>query len=154
MQAEFEHIRAQVRTLRDKARARALEQEASNLFDTIESDTEHTELSVIRAALAAAAARRQGRPGDVGDPAANPVHHPSSGRVIRPRAAEQSAPPSAAARTAGRKTDGPLYGAAAPGGGGRLHLQSEADPAERLPHHSGFNANHPVPRPATEVVPI
>ena len=87
-------------------------------------------------------------PGDDGDPAANPVHHPSSGRVNQPRAAEQLAPPSAAACTAGRKTDGPLYGAAAPGGGGR----PEADPAERLPHHSGFNANHPVPRPATSPV--
>jgi len=34
--------------------------------------------------------------------------HPQRARVNRPRAAEQSAPPSAAARTAGRKTDGPL----------------------------------------------
>ncbi|EOD19363.1 hypothetical protein EMIHUDRAFT_242923 [Emiliania huxleyi CCMP1516] len=45
MQAEFDHIRAQVRTLRDKARARALEQGAGNLFDEMESDTEHHELS-------------------------------------------------------------------------------------------------------------
>ena len=89
-------------------------------------DTEHHELSLTGAALAAAAARQRGRrPGDVGDPAANPVHHPSSGRVTWPRAAEQSAPPSAAARTAGRKTGEPLYGAAAPGGGGR---HPEADP--------------------------
>ena len=145
MRAELEHVRAQVRTLRDKARARDLEKEAGHLFDTIERDTEHHELSIIRAALAAAAARQRGRPGDVGDPAANPVHHPSSGRVTWPRAAEQSAPSSAAARTASRKTDGPLSGAAAPGGGGR----PEADPAERLPHHSGFNAIHPVTRPAT-----
>ena len=124
MPTEFEHTRAQARALRDKAWARALEQRRSDLFDDMENDmendtddTEHHELSIIGAALAAAAARQRGRPGDVGDPAANPVHHPSSGRVTRPRATEQSAPPSAAARTAGRKTDGPLYGAAAPGGG-------------------------------------
>ena len=152
MQAGIEHISAQVQVLMDKARRRDLEKEASKLFNTIESDSENsdTELSAIKAALAraAAAARQQGqgRPGDVGDPAANPVHHPSSGRVNQPRAAEQSAPPSAAACTAGRKTDGPLYDAAAPGGGGR----PEADPAARLPQHSGFNAIHSVPRPATE----
>ena len=131
MPAGFEHTRAQVRALRDKAWARALEQRRSDLFDEMESDaddTEHHELSIIGAALAAAAARQQGRPGDVGDPAANPVHHPSSGRVNQPRAAEQSAPPRAAACTAGRETDGPLYGAAAPGGGGRLHLHPEAGP--------------------------
>ena len=87
-------------------------------------------------------------PGDDGDPAANPVHHPPSGRVNQPRAAEQLAPPSAAACTAGRKTDGPLYGAATPGGGGR----PEADPAARLPQHSGFNATHPETRPATSYV--
>ena len=89
MPAEFERTRAQARALRDKAWARALEQRASDLFDEMESDTEHHELSLIGAALAAAAARQQGRPGDVGDPAANPVHHPSSGRVTWPRAAEQ-----------------------------------------------------------------
>ena len=132
MRAEVEHILAQARTLRGKARARDLEKEATHLFDTIERDTEHSdsELSAIRAALARGAAARPDacRPGDVGDPAANPVHHPPSGRVTRPRAAEQSAPPSAAARTAGRKTDGPLYGAAAPGGGGRPHPHPEAGP--------------------------
>ena len=85
-------------------------------------------------------------PGDDGDPAANPVHHPPSGRVNQPRAAEQSAPPSAAACTAGRKTDGPLYGAAAPGGGGR----PEADPAARLPQPSGPHpATHRETRPVT-----
>ena len=84
-------------------------------------------------------------PGDDGDPAANPVHHPSSGRVNQPRAAEQSAPPSAAACTAGRKTGGPLYGAAAPGGGGR----PEADPAACLPQPSRSNAIHTETRPAT-----
>ena len=93
-----------------------------------------------------AAAFTAALPGDDGTPDPNPVHHPSSGRVNQPRAAEQLAPPSAAACTAGRKTDGPLSGAAAPGGGGR---HPEADPAERLPHHSGFNAIHPVTRPAT-----
>ena len=92
-----------------------------------------------------AAAFTAALPGDDGTPDPNPVHHPSSGRVNQPRAAEQLAPPSAAACTAGRKTDGPLSGAAAPGGGGR----PEADPAARLPHHSGFNAIHPVTRPAT-----
>ena len=92
-----------------------------------------------------AAALTAALPGDDGTPDPNPVHHPSSGRVNQPRAAEQLAPPSAAACTAGRKTDGPLSGAAAPGGGGR----PEADPAARLPHHSGFNAIHPVTRPAT-----
>jgi len=92
-----------------------------------------------------AAAFTAALPGDDGTPDPNPVHHPSSGRVNQPRAAEQLAPPSAAACTAGRKTDGPLHGAAAPGGGGR----PEADPAARLPHHSGFNAIHPVTRPAT-----
>ena len=94
-----------------------------------------------------AAAFTAALPGDDGTPDPNPVHHPSSGRVNQPRAAEQLAPPSAAACTAGRKTDGPLSGAAAPGGGGR----PEADPAARLPHHSGFNAIHPVTRPATRV---
>ena len=44
------------------------------------------------------------------------------GRDNQPRAAEQSAPPSAAACIAGRKTGRPLYGAAAPGGGGRAGL--------------------------------
>ena len=118
------------------------------LFNTVESDTEST--AALAATLAAAAARRPPparRPsGDVGDPAANPVHPPPSGRVTRPRAAKQSAPPSAATRTAGRKTDGPLHGAAAPGGGGR----PQAGPAARLPQHSGSNAIHDsVTRPAT-----
>ena len=84
-------------------------------------------------------------PGDDGDPAANPVHQPPSGRANQPRAAEQRAPfPSAAACThAGRKTEGPLYGAAAPGGGGRTGLDAEqADAAEHLPQPSG-------PHPAT-----
>ncbi|EOD18743.1 hypothetical protein EMIHUDRAFT_209281 [Emiliania huxleyi CCMP1516] len=45
MPAEFERTRAQVRALRDKAWARALEQRASDLFDEMESDTEHHELS-------------------------------------------------------------------------------------------------------------
>ena len=143
MQAEIEYIRAQVQILQDKKRRRNLEKEASKLFDTMESDAEHsdTELSAIKAALAAAAARQQGqgRPGDVGDPAANPVHHPSSGRVNRPRATEQSAPSSAGARTAGRETGGPLYGAAAPGGGGRPHhLQSEAGPRRAPPAPLGL----------------
>ena len=70
--AGFEHTRAQVRALRDKAWVRALEQRASDLFDEGESDTEHHELSVIGAALAAAAARQRAAAGDVGDPAANP----------------------------------------------------------------------------------
>ena len=78
-----------------------------------------------KGALRDGGVRHRDHPGDVGDPAANPVHPTPSGRVIRPRAAEQSAPPSAAACTAGRKTGGPLYGAAAPGGGGR---HPEADP--------------------------
>ena len=84
-------------------------------------------------------------PGDDGDPAANPVHQPPSGRANQPRAAEQRAPfPSAAACThAGRKTEGPLYGAAATGGGGRTGLDAEqADAAEHLPQPSG-------PHPAT-----
>ena len=128
-QAEIEDILAQVQALQDKRRRRNLEEEASELYSTMESDAKRsdTELSAIKAALAALLQRRPGA-GDVGDPAANPVHHPPSGRVNRPRAAEQPAPPSAAARTAGRKTDGPLYGAATPGGGGRLHLQPEAGP--------------------------
>jgi hypothetical protein len=72
------------------------------------------------------------------------VHHPSSGRVTWPRAAEQSAPSSAAARTASRETGGPLYGAATPGGGGRPHPHPEAGPRRAPPaplgpqcHHSG-----------------
>ena len=88
-------------------------------------------------------------PGDDGDPAANPVHQPPSGRANQPRAAEQRAPPpSAAACThAGRKTEGPLYGAAAPGGVGRAGLleyttEPSADRAVRLPQPSG-------PYPAT-----
>ena len=137
VRAEIERICAQVQTLQDKRRRRDLESETSELFDTIESDSESSdsELAAIRAALTAAAARQQGqgRHGDVGDPAANPVHHPSSGRVSQPRAAEQSAPPSAAACIAGRETGGPLYGAAAPGGGGRPHLQSEAGPRRAPP---------------------
>ena len=150
MQAGIEHISAQVQVLMDKARRRDLEKEASKLFNTIESDSEisGTELSAIKAALARAAAparqQGQGRPGDVGDPAANPVHHPSSGRVTWPRAAEQSAPSSAAARTASRETGGPLYGAATPGGGGRPHPHPEAGPRRAPPaplgpqcHHSG-----------------
>ena len=82
-------------------------------------------------------------PGDDGDPAANPVHQPPSGRANQPRAAEQRAPfPSAAACThAGRKTEGPLYGAAAPGGVGRAGLlgttEPSADRAVRLPQPSG-----------------
>ena len=82
--------------------------------------------------------RQAALPGDDGTPDPNPVHHPSSGRVNQPRAAEQSAPPSAAACTAGRETDGPLYGAAAPGGGGRLHLQSEAGPRRAPPAPLGL----------------
>ena len=86
MRAEIERICAQVQTLQDKRRRRDLEGETSKLFNTIESDSESsdTELAAIKAALAraaaAAAARQQGqgRHGDVGDPAANPVHHPSS----------------------------------------------------------------------------
>ena len=127
------------------------------LFDTVESEAQAqtditTERTTIAATLAAAArgpppARR---PGDVGGPAANPVHHTPSGRVNRPRAAEQSAPPSAAARTAGRKTDGPLYGAAAPGGGGRLHLHPEAGRpppcAFRNPRASMPPIRYPAPR--------
>ena len=123
------------------------------LFDTIESEAEaQTDLTTERTTIsrhpggggarAAARAPPRGRWGPRRKPRA---HHPPSGRVNQPRAAEQSAPPSAAACTAGRKTDGPLSGAAAPGGGGR----PEADPAARLPHHSGFNAIHPVTRPAT-----
>ena len=150
VRAEIERICAQVQTLQDKRRRRDLEGETSKLFNTIESDSESsdTELAAIKAALAraAAAARQQGqgRHGDVGDPAANPVHHPSSGRVTWPRAAEQSAPLSAAARTASRETGGPLYGAATPGGGGRPHPHPEAGPRRAPPaplgpqcHHSG-----------------
>ena len=85
-------------------------------------------------------------PGDDGDPAANPVHQHPSGRVNQPRAAEQRATfPSAAACThAGRKTEGPLYGAAAPGGGGRTGLDAEqADAAEHLPSATlGLSPGH------------
>ena len=91
-----------------------------------------------------AAAFTAALPGDDGTPDPNPVHHPSSGRVTWPRAAEQSAPLSAAARTASRETGGPLYGAATPGGGGRPHPHPEAGPRRAPPaplgpqcHHSG-----------------
>ena len=58
-----------------------------------------------------------------GGPAANPVHHLPSGRVNQPRAA---------ACIAGRETEGPLYGAAAPGGGGRAGLGAiELSPASQ-----------------------
>ena len=120
-QAEVQRLRARLKTLQGKSkvqvlgnRVRDLEEESRVLFDTVQSDTEST--AALAATLAAAAARRPPparRPsGDVGDPAANPVHPTPSGRVTRPRAAKQSAPPSAATRTAGRKTDGPLHGAA------------------------------------------
>jgi len=120
------------------------------LFDTIESDTERTTLAATMAAAARGPPLAR-PPGDVGDPAANPVHPTPSGRANQPRAAEQSAPPSAAACTAGRKTDGPLYGAAALGGGGRPE-PPEADPAARLPQPSGFNAIHTETCPVTAVL--
>jgi len=55
---------------------------------------------------------------DDGDPDASPVNHTSSGRVNRSLADVQLAPLSADACTAGRGTGAPLYGAAAPVGGG------------------------------------
>ncbi|EOD04799.1 hypothetical protein EMIHUDRAFT_250420 [Emiliania huxleyi CCMP1516] len=79
MPAEFERTRAQVRALRDKAWARALEQRASDLFDEMESDTEHHELSGDRRA----ALRR-------GDPRATiPATRPATAskldsRLVRP----------------------------------------------------------------------
>jgi len=153
-QAEVKRLRAHLKALlRGEsrvqalgARVRDLEEETRMLFNTVESDTEATALAATLAAAAANGPPPARPPGDVGDPAANPVHPTPSGRVIRPRAAEQSAPPSAAARTAGRKTGGPLHGAAAPGGGGR----PQADPAARLPQPSGSNAIHTETCPATD----
>ena len=67
----------------------------------------------------------------------------SMGGHLATRAAEQRAPPSAAACIAGRKTEGPLYGAAAPGGGGRTGLDAEqADAAEHLPQPLGLSLIH------------
>ena len=61
------------------ARVRDLEQETQALFDTIESEAEaQTDITTERTTIAAAT----GRPGDVGDPAASPVH-PVMSRAFR-----------------------------------------------------------------------
>ena len=82
-------------------------------------------------------------PGDDGTPDPNPVHHPSSGRVNQPRAAEQLAPPSAAACTAGRKTDGPLYGAAGP----RWRRSARSRPRRAPSATLGPSPGHPSGNP-------
>ena len=78
-------------------------------------------------------------PGDDGEPTSQRASQPA------PHGRAASAFPTSAATCthAGRKTEGPLYGAAAPGGGGRTGLDAEqADAAEHLPQPSG-------PHPAT-----
>ena len=108
----------------------------------------------ISTATSAAAARGlpARRPGDDGGPAANPVHHLPSGRVNQPRAAGQRAPPSAAACIAGRETEGPLYGAAAPGGGGRAGLEAIVHRARPTPPRASRNpralTRPPIGKPA------
>ena len=153
-QAELEILRGTVELLRkelesanrrDQARAKGPSPYKSNLNQAGQPPgPTTTTFTTTKAAGARGLPARP--PGDDGAPAANPVHQPPSGRANWPHAAEQSAPhPSAAAYTAGRKTGGPLHGAAAPGGGGR----PEADPAEHLPQPSGTNAIHTETRPVT-----
>ena len=141
-------VRGSQRNRRDQARRQGPSPYKSNLNQAGQPPGPTTSFTTTSAAGARGLPARP--PGDDGAPAANPVHQPPSGRANWPHAActnpEQSAPhPSAAAYTAGRKTGGPLHGAAAPGGGGR----PQADPAERLPQPSGSNAIHTDTRPAT-----